>query len=175
MLEKEAIYPCGSPGRVTPRVCKRQHADYVSLPRHCPSTCLNSSRSFARVGLHDKLCGVSPSPFQKDGIPHKSQLETVRQLAKLLGHLASTIQAVFQGNLHFCHLQNEKNRTLGNSQTCNSTTPLSPQAREELVWWRDNLDVLNGKALVSGSSDLVIETDASQQDWGHFAAESRPF
>ena len=33
----------------------RQHANYGSLPGHCPSTCLNCSRSFSRVGVHDKL------------------------------------------------------------------------------------------------------------------------
>ena len=81
-------------------------------------------------------------------------LVTVRQLAKLLGHLTSTIQAVFPGPLHFRHLQNKKNRALVHSQTYDSATPLSPQAREELVWWRDNLEAWNGKALVSGSPDL---------------------
>ena len=52
-------------------------------------------------------------------------LVTVRQLAKLLGHLTSTIQAVFPGPLHFRHLQNEKNRALVHSQTYDSATPLS--------------------------------------------------
>ena len=97
-----------------------------------------------------------------------SPLVTVRQLAKLLGHLTSTIQAVFPGPLHFRHLQSEKNRALVHSQTYDSATPLCPQAKEELVWWRDNLEAWNGKALVSGSPDLVIETDASRQGWGAF-------
>jgi len=95
-----------------------------------------------------------------------SPLVTVKQLAKLLGHLTSTIQAVFPGPLYFRHLQNEKNRALVLSQTYDSATPLSPQAKEELVWWRDNLKAWNGKALVSGSPDSVIETDASRQGWG---------
>jgi len=103
-----------------------------------------------------------------------SPLVTVRQLAKLLGHLTSTIQAVFPGPLYFRHLQNEKNRALVLSQTYDSATPLSPQAKEELVWWRDNLKAWNGKALVSGSPDLVIETDASRQGWGHIAKECPP-
>ena len=47
-----------------------------------------------------------------------------------------------------------------------STTPLSPRAQEELVWWRDNLEAWNGRTLVSGSPDLVIKTDASWQGWG---------
>ena len=46
----------------------RQRPNYGSLSGHCPSTCLNCYRSFSRVGVHDKLCEVSPSPFHKDGI-----------------------------------------------------------------------------------------------------------
>ena len=46
----------------------RRHSNYGLLQGHCPSTCLNCCRSFVRVGLHDKLCEVSPSPFHKDGI-----------------------------------------------------------------------------------------------------------
>ena len=93
---------------------------------------------------------------------------TVRQLAKLLGYLTSTIQPVFPGPLHFRHLQNEKNRALAHSQTYDSATPLSSQAKEELVWWRDNLEAWDGKALVLGSPDLVTGEDASRQSWGAF-------
>ena len=46
----------------------RRHANNGSIQGHCPPTCLNCPRSFARVGLHDKLSEVSPSPFHKDGI-----------------------------------------------------------------------------------------------------------
>ena len=42
----------------------------------------------------------------------------------------------------------------------------SPQAREELLWWRDSLMAWNGKALVNGDPDLTIETDASLLGWG---------
>ena len=90
---------------------------------------------------------------------------TVRQLAKLLGHLTSTIQAAFPGPLHFRHLQNEKNRALAHSQTYDSATRLSSQAKEELVWWRDNLGAWNGKPLVLGFPDFP---DASRQGWGAF-------
>lgn len=92
----------------------------------------------------------------------ESPLVSVRQLAKVLGHLTSTIQAVFPGPLHFCHLQGEKNRAFEHSRTYECSILLSPQAKEELVWWKDNLDAWNGKALISGSPDLIIETDASR-------------
>lgn len=89
-----------------------------------------------------------------------SPLVTVRRVARLLGYLTFTTQAVFPGPLHFRHLQNENNRSLVHSQTCD--LPLPFQAKEELVWWRDNLDGLNGKAPVSGSPDIP-------PGWGHFA------
>ena len=46
----------------------RRHVYNGSIPGHCPPTCLNCSRSFARVGLHDKLSEVTPNALHKDGI-----------------------------------------------------------------------------------------------------------
>ena len=34
--------------------------------------------------------------------------------------------------------------------------------------WEDNLEAWNGKALATGDSYLVIETDASRKGWGAF-------
>ena len=136
----------------------RRHANYGPNQGHCPPTCLNCPRSFERVGLHDKLYEVSPTSFHKDGISRicgrlpyalprdkirkvrkecqallDSPLVKVRQLPKLLGHLTSTIQAVFPVPLHFRHLQNEKNRALVHFQTCNSATFPSGQRGIGLV------------------------------------------
>ena len=93
---------------------------------------------------------------------------TVRELAKLIGHLTSTIQAVFPGPLHFRHLQGDKNKSLAQFGSYDSLIQLSPYALEELVWWRDNLDAWNGKSLISGTPNLIIETDASRKGWGTF-------
>ena len=93
----------------------RQHPNNGPIQGHCPPTCLNCSRSFARVGLHDKLSEVSPSAFHKHGISRicgrlppvslalpwdkirnvrtecqallNLPLVTVRQLAKILANL----------------------------------------------------------------------------------------
>ena len=46
----------------------RRHANNGPIQGHCPPTFLNCPRSFAKVGLHDKLSEVSPSPFHKDGV-----------------------------------------------------------------------------------------------------------
>lgn len=91
---------------------------------------------------------------------------TLRKLASLIGLLNSSIQAVFPAPLHYRHLQNLKNQQLCHSMNYESEVLLSPQAREELSWWRDSLLAWNGKALVSGDPDLTIETDASLLGWG---------
>ena len=91
---------------------------------------------------------------------------TLRKLASLIGLLNSSIQAVFPAPLHYHHLQNLKNQQLCHLMNYESEVQLSPQAREELSWWRDSLMAWNGKALVSGDPDLTIETDASLLGWG---------
>ena len=95
-----------------------------------------------------------------------SQGPTIREISKLLGYLTSTIQAVFPAPIHFRHLQIEKNQALNAYQDYSTIIQLSQLAREELMWWGDNLEAWNGKALVSGEPDLIIETDASLNGWG---------
>ena len=87
-------------------------------------------------------------------------------LASLIGLLNSSIQAVFPAPLHYRHLQSLKNQQLCNSVNYESEVQLSPQAREELVWWRDSLMAWNRKALVNGDPNLAMETDASLLGWG---------
>ena len=93
---------------------------------------------------------------------------TIRQLTKLLGLLSSTIQAVSPAPLHFRHLQEVKNAAFALDHSYDSLISLPPLALEELTWWRDNLEAWNGKGLVSGTPDMVIETDASRKGWGAY-------
>ena len=91
---------------------------------------------------------------------------TIRQLTKLLGLLSSTIQAVFPAPLHFRHLQEVKNAAFTLDRSYNSLISLPPLALDELTWWRDNLEAWNGKGLVSGTPDMVIEADCFAQGLG---------
>ena len=93
-------------------------------------------------------------------------LPSIQQLSQLLGYLTSTIQAVFPAPIHFRYLQIDKNKALSTCQDYSATLRLSQHAKKELIWWRDNLEAWNGKALVSGEPDLIIETDASRKGWG---------
>jgi hypothetical protein len=43
---------------------------------------------------------------------------------------------------------------------------LSQEARSDLVWWLDNLDLVNGKTIFPADADVVIYTDASLTGWG---------
>ena len=91
---------------------------------------------------------------------------TLQKLTSLVGLLNCSIQAVFPAPLHNLHLQKLKNQHLSPSMNYKSKVQLSPQAREELIWWRDSLMAWNSKAMVNGDPDLTIETDASLLGWG---------
>jgi hypothetical protein len=43
---------------------------------------------------------------------------------------------------------------------------LSPEAREELVWWDTHMSAWNGRSLLKRDLDLVIDSDASLIGWG---------
>lgn len=87
---------------------------------------------------------------------------SVRELSRFLGKLNSSIQVVFPAPLNYRHLQRvKKNLALSYSQDYEALVTFTPEAREELIWWRDKLLAWNGKGLVSKCPDTVIETDAS--------------
>ena len=50
---------------------------------------------------------------------------------------------------------------------------LSVQALLELRWWIDSIREWNGRAIISPSPDLVIETDASLTGWGAVLDQQR--
>ena len=62
---------------------------------------------------------------------------------------------------------------LEGEQAYESLCPLLELAREELSWWVLNIDCWNGKSLVVGKTDLLIESDASLTGWGASSLGSR--
>ena len=44
-------------------------------------------------------------------------------------------------------------------------------AREELLWWIENLKLCNGRKIQQRESHMIIQTDASTKGWGHIAKE----
>lgn len=76
-----------------------------------------------------------------------------------------TIHDVSLVSLH--HLQGDKNNAL-NHLGSYSQVHLSPQAKEKVMWWRDNLEAWNGKSPMLGSPDLAIGTKCILQGLGIF-------
>ncbi|KAJ1195307.1 hypothetical protein NDU88_004588 [Pleurodeles waltl] len=91
---------------------------------------------------------------------------SLRTLARLVGLLASSIQAIFPGPLHYRALQRLKIRHLQKGLQYSELVPLSEEAKMEISWWLDHMDAWNGRAIFPSSPDVVIELDASRWGWG---------
>ena len=103
-----------------------------------------------------------------------SQTElTVRDIARLIGRLTASIQAIFPAPLHYRQLQSLKNTALQSGENYNTKVSLNPACQEELQLWIAHLNAWNGRAILTPPPDLVIETDASQQGWGAVCKEVR--
>ncbi|XP_053309715.1 uncharacterized protein LOC128471763 [Spea bombifrons] len=93
-------------------------------------------------------------------------LVSLRKIARIIGMLSASIQAIFPAPLHYRALQRFKNRHLQAGRIYQDLVPLTVEAREELLWWLKHVDAWNGKAIFSSLPDIVIESDASQLGWG---------
>ena len=91
---------------------------------------------------------------------------SILELSQVIGLLVASLPAVQYGQLHYRHLEIDKNIALklakGNYL---DTMCLSPSAKADLAWWLDN--VLQSKNPIShGSIDIEITCDASKKGWG---------
>ncbi|KAM4747505.1 uncharacterized protein WCC33_005072 [Rhinophrynus dorsalis] len=96
----------------------------------------------------------------------KQERISLRLLARVVGLLASSIQAIFPGPLHYRALQRLKALHLRRGLGYSELIDLSHEARVELVWWLRHLDAWNGRAIFGVLPDVVIESDASLLGWG---------
>ena len=90
---------------------------------------------------------------------------SVRTLAKIIGKLTSSMQAVLPAPLHYRHLQmlQVKGLLAGKSY---ETIVSQPECQNDLQWWVDQISTWNGRSIITPAPDLVITTDASLQGWG---------
>ena len=91
---------------------------------------------------------------------------TVRELAHIVGVLASTRLAVLPAPLHYRALQGQKNEGLHHHLSYESMVTLSSQSREDLQWWINHLSRNNGRPIHHLPPNMVIESDASDTGWG---------
>jgi hypothetical protein len=92
---------------------------------------------------------------------------SLRDIAKILGNFAWAVQAIPFAQAHFRVIQQlyiEHANRLG--ENLQSKIILSVGARQDLSWWKDNLAMVNGKAISASIPDLIIYSDASLSGWG---------
>ena len=95
------------------------------------------------------------------------QLVSARALSQFIGKLKTAAQAVTPAPLFYRHLQgNLKNALASGDQGNKSTTSLSQEAQEELIWWQQHLLGWNSRCLLKVRDQVVTSSDASLLGWG---------
>ena len=95
----------------------------------------------------------------------KSECSIV-EVSQVIGLLVASLPAVQYGQLHYRHLEIDKNIALkiakGNYQ---DIMCLSPAAKADLGWWVDNV-LQSNNPISHGKIDIEITCDASKKGWG---------
>ena len=100
-----------------------------------------------------------------------------------MGKFSSSFIGVPEGKLHFRDLEREKNKALSKSKgNYDKYTTLSKDAKDEIIWWRDNIENVFSPILRDNPT-IIITTDASLLGWeacglgqktgGHFLDEEK--
>ena len=97
----------------------------------------------------------------------KESMVSARELAQLIGRMSAAILAIYPAPLHYRSLQVLKHQALAAAGYDGKIT-VSPEAKEDLLWWANNLRQWNGHTMARVGSQVAIETDASRAGWGAF-------
>ena len=111
----------------------------------------------------EKLLKVQENHFQE--ILEKGKV-TVRELSKLIGRLSTTAIAVLPAPLHYPHLQHQQIQKLICHNSFEEKLAILVEARKELLWRKENLNLCNGRYLISPLPQITISSDLSLQGWG---------
>ena len=96
---------------------------------------------------------------------------TIRMLYKFLGNLTASFDGVSQGQLHYRHIEFDRNYSFkycggDMDKKLNKYDVLSSEAITEIRWWYDNIMTSNAKIKSIPAIDYIINTDASNEGWG---------
>ena len=99
---------------------------------------------------------------------------TIRELAKLIGNLVASMEAVPYGRLFYRQLEREKIKSLQqNKGNFEAKITLSDLSKKGLTWWENNFMTAT-KSLKKLPIDTTIYTDASLDGWwGQFVKNLR--
>ena len=90
----------------------------------------------------------------------------IRDLAKIIGYLVASFQAVTYGPMYYRHLEQDKILALRmNHFNFDKSTSLSINSQHELQWWIENIDN-SFRNIRTPGVDLTIHPDASMTGWG---------
>ena len=91
---------------------------------------------------------------------------TIREVAQVIGLIASSFPAVQYAHLHYSTLKSEKIHSLKvNAGNYECTMILFQMTKTELTWWIENIDMAS-RPIMFGNPDITITTDASNLGWG---------
>lgn len=108
-------------------------------------------------------------------VQFKQARVSVRDLACLLGRLASSADAVAEVRLRSSALERDRAQALRSGRGWSSLVDLSPDSVSELRWWARNLHQVSGRLLRLPVPDVIIRTDASALGWGAVVQETSRF
>ena len=96
----------------------------------------------------------------------QSRVSYVREIAKLVGKLTSSMQAILPAPLHYRHLQMLQIKSLLAGRSYETEVTPNQSCKDDLQWWIDQITNWNGRAIPIPAPDIVITTDASLKRWG---------
>ena len=90
----------------------------------------------------------------------------VCEVASVVGQLVACFPAVTYGPLYYRALENNKTHALkANAGDLHGTMQLSQTAKNDLLWWIQNVDN-NPHVILRPCPDLTLKCDSSLQGWG---------
>ena len=93
---------------------------------------------------------------------------SIRELTQVLGRRSSTAIAVLAAPLQYLAVQRQQIAELAITKNFDSMIVLTEEARKELQWWVENLQLTKGKTLINSQPQITISTDASLEGWGAY-------
>ena len=92
---------------------------------------------------------------------------TCRTLSRLIGKMNATNQVIPSALLFYRSLQIDLASALRRwNKDYKTSLALSPDSREELIWWDTQIIKWNGSTVLTTEPNLTIESNASTQGWG---------
>ena len=90
----------------------------------------------------------------------------IREVARVIGKIVASFPGVMYGPLYYRYLEGDKSQALKKEKgNFDAYMVFSTQARSELQWWVDNVEVAY-QALAREAPKEKIFTDASLSGWG---------